>query len=104
MPRKRTFPPYPRKAHASGQARIAIAGTHHYLGPYQSPESYAEYERLLNEWRVHGAALAAGEAGAPAAGGIRTVKAVLARFWLYAEAKYTADELTNFRFSLRPLV
>ena len=34
----------------SGQARVVIAGKHHYLGPYDSKESHERYEQLVADW------------------------------------------------------
>lgn len=46
------FPDYPKKPHASGQARMRWLGTDRYLGVFDSPESHAEYDRLRAEWRA----------------------------------------------------
>jgi hypothetical protein len=35
---------------ASGQAVVRLDGKDHYLGKYGSPESEAEYNRLIGEW------------------------------------------------------
>lgn len=43
------FPAYPRKPHASGQARIKIKGRTYYLGTHGSKASIDEYERLRAE-------------------------------------------------------
>lgn len=34
----------------TGQARVRIDGRDHYLGPYGSPESRDEYDKLIEEW------------------------------------------------------
>ncbi len=44
------FPRYPRKAHASGNARIRIQNRDYYLGAFGSPESHTEYRRLMAEF------------------------------------------------------
>jgi integrase len=36
----------------SGQARVRIAGKDHYLGLFDSPESYERYDDLIAEWRI----------------------------------------------------
>ena len=46
------FASYPKKAHATGQARIRVAGHDRYLGLFGSPESHAEYARLKAEWEA----------------------------------------------------
>ncbi len=45
------FPPYPRRPHARGQARITVSRKSYYLGPHNSQESIDAYERLRDEWR-----------------------------------------------------
>ncbi len=49
MARSTKPPVYSR--HSSGQARVRIDGVTHYLGRHGSPESHAEYARLLEDWR-----------------------------------------------------
>ncbi len=46
------FPKYPRKSHATGQARISIKGRCYYLGKFGSPESHEEYRRLMAEFAM----------------------------------------------------
>lgn len=41
------FPQYPSRPHASGQARIKFQGQTYYLGRHGTPESHAEYRRLI---------------------------------------------------------
>ena len=38
----------------SGRAVVTIAGKDHYVGRYGSPESIAEYDRLISEWLAAG--------------------------------------------------
>jgi hypothetical protein len=45
-------PSYPKKKHATGQARIKIDGRHRYLGRHGSPEWLEEFQRVLDEWRA----------------------------------------------------
>jgi integrase len=103
MSRTKTPPPYPRKAHASGLARVKINNRHVYLGKFGTPESYAEYERQLALWRTtqaNGCQLATPVAAC------RTVADVLARWDQHAQATYSerGRELDQFRLSLRPVV
>lgn len=51
--RKQTHPSYLLHK-PSGQARIRIDGRDIYLGKYDSPESRAAYDRLVNEWKQSG--------------------------------------------------
>ena len=39
---------------------VVIDGTQHYLGKYGSPESIAEYDRLIQEWLARGPSLPCG--------------------------------------------
>jgi hypothetical protein len=54
MPKLTHRPPTYRKHKASGQAIVTINGTDHYLGPWNSKASKAEYDRLIGEWLAHG--------------------------------------------------
>src|SRR5262249_48542566 len=68
---------------ASGQALVTIAGRDHYLGPWKSSASKAEYDRLIGEW------LAAGRPVAPVGQPHQiTVIEVVAAFWRYAVKYY----------------
>ena len=40
--------------HASGQAVVRLNGTDFYLGLWNTPQSRAEYDRVINEWLVRG--------------------------------------------------
>ncbi|MCI0464670.1 MAG: tyrosine-type recombinase/integrase [Gemmataceae bacterium] len=89
---------------ASGQAVVRIDGKDHYLGKYGSPESRAEYDRLIAEWLANGRSLPA----ATKAGGL-TVNEVLLQYWHWAEQHYRdadgnpSNELANMKDALRPL-
>lgn len=63
MPRPSRLPPYPKKAHKSGQARIRIFGKDEYLGVWGSEESHARYAQLAQEF----AARQAGRSAPPPA-------------------------------------
>lgn len=103
----RRFPPYPGKAHQSGQAKIKLAGKTIYLGAFGSDESWDKYRRLLAEWQSAGP-------GEPAAESRRTwpvefVEDLIERFWGHAKRYYStpdgkpSSELENYRATLRPL-
>src|SRR6476620_3945927 len=50
MPRlTRSVPSY-RLHKPSGRAVVTLNGKDHYLGAWKSPESHAEYDRLISEW------------------------------------------------------
>jgi integrase len=50
MPRLKFKVPSYCRHKASGQAVVTLNGRDHYLGEYGSPESHAEYRRLIAEW------------------------------------------------------
>ena len=54
MPRlTKRFPAY-RLHKASGQAVVSLSGRTHYLGPWESPQSKTEYDRLIKRWLDNG--------------------------------------------------
>jgi integrase len=73
------------------------------LGEFNSPESRAEYARLLAEWEANGRRLPKPEAAADL-----TVNELLVRFWPHAEQHYRhpdgtpTGELADYKLSLRP--
>jgi integrase len=89
---------------ASGQAVVRIDGKDHYLGKYDTPDSRAEYDRLIAEWLGNGRSLAT----ATAAAGLSVNEVILA-FWRHAEQHYRSEdgrptgEADNYRDALRPL-
>jgi integrase len=101
------FPKYPSRAHQSGQARIRLGGKDAYLGVYNSPESWAEYNRLLDEWR---AAKAQQPRSESAAIPIRIVRDLVDAWEAWAErtqrdhAGQLKKEVINRRYAYRPLV
>lgn len=109
MRRKSRVPPppkYPKKPHASGQARIKYQGRTRYLGVHNSPESICAFETLLAEWREQ---FGKGkDASEPAVG--FTVADLCAAFMKHAERHYRhADgtpttEIESFKQSMRPLL
>lgn len=42
------------REHVSGQARVTLSGKTYYLGKFKSPESEAEYRRVVSEWLAIG--------------------------------------------------
>jgi integrase len=75
------------------------------LGRYGTPESRAEYARVLAEWEAGGRRLPK-SAAAPAG---LTVNELILAFWPHAEQHYRhpdgipTNELNDFRLSLKPL-
>ncbi len=54
MPRPKNDIPSYRRHRASGQAVVTLNGVDHYLGRFGTPESKAEYDRILAEWITRG--------------------------------------------------
>lgn len=110
MPRlTRKLPSY-RLHKGSGQAVVTLDGRDHYLGTFGTPESRAEYDRLMVEW------LAARRLKPPtpdlagdATPGDITIHELLLAFWRHAERHYrtpsgkASSELGNYRDTIRPL-
>jgi integrase len=106
MPRlTRKIPAY-RHHKARDLAVVTLGGQDFYLGIFGSPESKAQYDRLIGEW------LAAGRHAPPkgrseADAGL-TVDEVIVRYWSFASGYYVRDgqpalELLNIKDALRPL-
>ena len=87
MPRRTHIPAY-RLHKQSGQAIVTLSdglgGRRDFtLGEFNSPESRAEYGRLLAEWEANGRRLPKSEAAADL-----SVNELLLRFWPHAEEHY----------------
>ncbi len=108
MGKIRKPPGYLRHVGQDGRvrARIVINGRSIYLGPYGSPESHAEYERVINEWRI---AQARKEQDIPQPGSVRTVADLCAAFWIHAQKHYRhadgsqTSEVESYEQTLKPL-
>jgi integrase len=106
MPRLvRTTPAY--KLHkASGQARVRLDGREIFLGRYGSPESRAEYDRIVSEWLANSRRLPTpAKETAPAL----TVSELVLAYWRHVEAYYVKDgrptsEADNIKRALKPLL
>jgi integrase len=108
---KRGIPPSYRR-HSSGQACVTVRDPDGrrreiLLGPWESPESKAEYARILADLAANQ------ERTRPKARGVAladiTINEVLLAFWRHAEQHYRSTdgtptgELDNLRDALRPL-
>lgn len=98
MARRPRKPKYLR--HSSGQARVIIDGRTHYLGTYGSPESKAQYDKLVAGWLInHGDVI----------GAAMTIDELALAYMAHAELYYRKNgkptyEVANIRVALRPLV
>jgi integrase len=107
MPRLTHRLPAYRKHKASGQAIVSLSGKIHYLGPYGSPESKAEYDRLTGGWLTRGRSQpeTKAEPGKPET----TVAELVLAFWTHSKTHYrSADgkptqERQNVKDALKPL-
>jgi len=94
---------------ASGRAVVRINGRDHYLGKFGSPESHAEYERLISKWRSTRLsetteAIASAACREPSL----TVAEALLRYHAFARVYYSKDgqptkEFVEMGLALRPL-
>ena len=91
---------------------VVIDGRQFYLGRYGSPESVAEYNRLIQEWMAAGSPpQRPGPRRKPAESSTAptTVDEMILAFWKHAEVHYRAPdgeptgEADNFREALRPV-
>ncbi len=79
----RRIPKY-RHQKSRGLAVVRIDGKDHYLGPYDSPESHQEYDRLIADWLRR---------QTPKIGNVQNVSVceLILRFIQHAEAYYVKD-------------
>ena len=90
----------------SGQAVVTLDGHDYYLGKWQTPESKAEYDRLIAEWLAGGRQMPRRQ-GEVSAG--LSLNEVILAYWKHTEAYYRhpdgtpTSEADNIRLALRPL-
>jgi integrase len=91
MSRGVRLPPYAR--HASGQAKVRIAGKDFYLGPHGTPESRERYERVVAEWVAQGTPRPwSGPCrAAPSAGGGSSIAELMLRYLRFVPEQYQKD-------------
>src|SRR4051794_12762740 len=87
----------------SNQAVVTLDGRDIYLGRYGSPNSRAEYDRLLAEWLSNGRRLPA-----PVVGSDITVNELAEAYLRHADVYYVKDgkptsEPESIRLAIRPL-
>ena len=88
----------------SGKAVVRIDGRDHYLGPYDSPESRSEYDRVIAEWLARGRQPEFPEAESRV--NSLSVNEVLLKFIDYDERYYrdgdqVSKEVVNYKHALR---
>lgn len=72
---------------ASNQAYVHLDGRDHYLGKYNSPESRAEYDRLIALWLSNGRALPKSQPVVDT-----TVDEILHAYWTWAQTYYRKND------------
>ncbi len=108
MPKTPRIPSY-RLHKPTGQARVIIAGQHHYLGKYGSAISREKYGRLIAEHSAIGSIGLAKVVGLPLLGSPElTIVELVVAYWKFAELHYRKDgkpteELNNMRHAVRHL-
>jgi hypothetical protein len=85
-----------------------MAGRTYYLGPYDSPESRAAYDRLMAEWLANGRRAPDPNPVTNAPGDGLTVDELIVRYMAFARGYYRkagkeTPEVRNIKESLRPL-
>jgi integrase len=105
MPVKHSRLPSYRLHKPSGLAVVSIGGRDLYLGEFGTPESRAEYDRLMAEWLTTGRRPIVAEAASRAD---PTVNEMLLAYLDHADGYYVKDgkpttEPVNIRLALRPL-
>jgi integrase len=106
MPRRR-IPSY-RRYKPKNLGLVVIDGKQHYLGTYGTPESLAEYNRLVQEWLTRGSVQVHPEQTDPAPTAT-LVNEVIVSFLEHAEGHYvrpdgtSTGEVYNLTVSLKPL-
>ena len=108
MPRSQHVPSY-RFHKATGKAVVVIKGRSFYLGPWNSPESKAEYRRIIAEWLAQGPGAPAppAQSGPEAKSDLRVSELILAYF-RHVQDYYVKDgeptsEVDTVRQALRPV-
>jgi integrase len=95
-----------RQHRPSGRAVVRINGHDFYLGKFNSPESHAEYERLVGEW-ITGSRQTPADIS-PARRGVLSINDLILAYATFADGYYRKNgiptgEYDCIRYSLRPL-
>jgi integrase len=109
MPRTKKGTPPSYRRHSGGQAVVTVrtvVGVRRdiLLGPWNSPESFSEYSRVLAVLQAHGGRYPVGGAAAGDPEAV-SVNEVLLAFLRDAENRYgaTSKEVKHFRYAVRPV-
>lgn len=83
---------------------VTLDGQDHYLGPFQSDESYEAYDRLVAHWQRRSVEQAS-PSKVPTH--LRTINEVVRAYWEFAKTYYVQDgkpgkELASMKEAIRP--
>jgi hypothetical protein len=102
--------PLPKYRHYKPKnlAVVRIDGRDHYLGRYDSPESWEMYHRLLAEQVVKGTVTSPVKQDGPTGADDLTLNELLLAYWRHAETYYVKDseptsEVDSIRQALGPV-
>lgn len=101
MPRfksRNDIPTY-RRHRASGQAVVTLEGRDFYLGKFNSPESRAEYDRVVNEWLARGRRIVEKSIGADGL----LMKELIAGYYGHCVATLHELEVSKVELAVRPV-
>lgn len=105
MPKPPYSTPCYRLHKPSGRAVVTLNGCDCYLGPHGSPQSHAEYERLMGEWFENGRRLPTGKNGPTSL----SINELILRYLQYADGYYRkpsgkpTSEIVTLKQALKPL-
>jgi integrase len=84
-----------REHKPSGRAVVTLGRQDVYLGKFGTPESRAEYDRVVAEWLANGRQV-------PGTTDI-TINELVVRYLGHVDARYTTDEPQKIRLAIRPV-
>jgi integrase len=107
MPADNPIPKY-RHYNPKDLAVVRINGRDHYLGTYNSPESWEKYHRLLAEHAVTGSVTPKAKQGVETGSDDLTISELILEYWGYVRDYYRKDgeptsQVEQIRHSLCPL-
>jgi integrase len=97
---KNDIPSY-RRHKASGQAVVTLNGVDHYLGPYGTPQSKAEYDRVIAEWMALGRRLLDQRRGADSSEWL--MKELILGYFGHCVATLPDVEVYKIKLALKPV-
>jgi len=103
MPRKSNSVPAYCRHRASGKAIVRINGHDHYLGPYDSKESRAEYDRVVAEWLASGRQFTPPETAEEQSPFVNEVLLAYVEFAEkhYSDGQQVSTELANVKHAIK---